>query len=99
MGFAAWFGGRLAQRVAAKNLNRTVAVVLLATGAVMLHSSVAGDKWRKAEDRPPPGRFLGSDQGVAGVTCHGVLTMVPPQLIWSSVVLNPFSLATETCTG
>jgi hypothetical protein len=54
----------------------------------------------KADGGPPPGRFLRSDQGVVGVTCHGVLTiMLPPQLIWSSVALNPFSLATETCTG
>ena len=27
------------------------------------------------------------------------LATLPPQLIWSSVPLNPFSLATETCTG
>jgi uncharacterized protein len=39
---AAWFGARLAQRVAADNLSRIMAVALLATGAVMLHSSVAG---------------------------------------------------------
>lgn len=39
---AAWFGARLAQRVAADNLSRIVAVVLLATGAVMLCSSVTG---------------------------------------------------------
>jgi uncharacterized membrane protein YfcA len=39
---AAWFGARLAQRVAAKNLSRIMAVVLVATGAVMLHLSVAG---------------------------------------------------------
>jgi uncharacterized membrane protein YfcA len=39
---AAWFGARLAQRVAADNLSRIMAIALLATGAVMLHSSVAG---------------------------------------------------------
>ena len=39
---AAWFGARLAQRVAAKNLSRIMALVLLATGVIMLHSSVAG---------------------------------------------------------
>jgi uncharacterized membrane protein YfcA len=39
---AAWFGARLAQRVAADNLSRIMAVALLATGAVMLRSSVTG---------------------------------------------------------
>ena len=39
---AAWFGARLAQRVAADNLSRIMAVALFATGAVMLHSSVTG---------------------------------------------------------
>jgi uncharacterized protein len=39
---AAWFGARLAQHVAANNLSRIVAVALLATGAVMLCSSVTG---------------------------------------------------------
>jgi len=39
---AAWFGARLAQRVAADSLSRIVAVALLATGAVMLCSSVTG---------------------------------------------------------
>jgi uncharacterized protein len=37
---AAWFGARLAQGVAADNLSRIMAVALLATGAVMLYSSV-----------------------------------------------------------
>ena len=37
---AAWFGARLAQRIAADNLSRIMAVALLATGIVMLHSSV-----------------------------------------------------------
>ena len=39
---AAWFGARLAQRVAADNLSRIMAVALLATGAVMLYYSVTG---------------------------------------------------------
>jgi len=39
---AAWFGARLAQHVAATNLSRIVAVALLATGAVMLRSSLMG---------------------------------------------------------
>ena len=39
---AAWFGARLAQHVAANNLSRIVAVALLATGAVMLRSSLTG---------------------------------------------------------
>jgi uncharacterized membrane protein YfcA len=38
----AWFGARLAQHVAANSLSRIVAVALLATGAVMLCSSVTG---------------------------------------------------------
>jgi hypothetical protein len=37
---AAWFGARLAQRIAADNLSRIIAVALLGTGAVMLYSSV-----------------------------------------------------------
>jgi uncharacterized protein len=37
---AALFGARLAQRIAADNLSRIMAVALLATGIVMLHSSV-----------------------------------------------------------
>ena len=37
---AAWFGARLAQRIAADNLSRIMAVALLGTGAVMLYSSV-----------------------------------------------------------
>jgi uncharacterized membrane protein YfcA len=37
---AAWYGARLAQRVAADNLSRIMAIALLATGIVMLHSSV-----------------------------------------------------------
>jgi uncharacterized protein len=40
--FAAWFGARLAQRIAGESLSRIMAVALLATGAVMLHSSVTG---------------------------------------------------------
>jgi uncharacterized membrane protein YfcA len=39
---AAWFGARLAHRAVADNLSRIMAVALLATGAVMLHSSMAG---------------------------------------------------------
>jgi len=39
---AAWFGARLAQRIAADSLSRIMALALLATGAVMLHSSVTG---------------------------------------------------------
>jgi uncharacterized membrane protein YfcA len=39
---AAWLGARLAQRIAGDNLSRIMAVALLATGAVMLHSSVTG---------------------------------------------------------
>jgi uncharacterized membrane protein YfcA len=39
---AAWFGARLAQRVTGDSLSRIMAVALLATGAVMLHSSIAG---------------------------------------------------------
>jgi uncharacterized protein len=39
---AAWFGARLAQHVAANHLSRIIAVALLATGAVMLCSSVTG---------------------------------------------------------
>ena len=38
----AWFGARLAQSIAAENLSRIMAVTLLATGAVMLRSSVTG---------------------------------------------------------
>jgi uncharacterized membrane protein YfcA len=38
----AWFGARLAQRVPADNLSRIMALALLTTGAVMLHSSVVG---------------------------------------------------------
>jgi uncharacterized protein len=38
---AAWFGAHLAQHVAEKNLSRIFAVVLAATGAIMLHSSLA----------------------------------------------------------
>ncbi|MGB9650147.1 MAG: sulfite exporter TauE/SafE family protein [Stellaceae bacterium] len=37
---AVWYGARLAQRVAADNLSRIMAIALLATGIVMLHSSV-----------------------------------------------------------
>lgn len=37
---AAWFGARLAQRIAAENLSRIMAIALLVTGIVMLHSSV-----------------------------------------------------------
>lgn len=37
---AAWFGARLAQRVTAHNLSRIMAAALLATGVVMLYSSV-----------------------------------------------------------
>jgi uncharacterized protein len=37
---AALFGARLARRIAADNLSRIMAVALLATGIVMLHSSV-----------------------------------------------------------
>jgi uncharacterized membrane protein YfcA len=36
---AAWFGARMAQRVAAKNLSRLFADALAATGIVMLRSS------------------------------------------------------------
>jgi len=36
---AAWFGARLAQRIAAENLSRVFACALAATGAVMLRSS------------------------------------------------------------
>jgi uncharacterized membrane protein YfcA len=39
---AAWLGARLAQRIAGDNLSRIMAVALLATGAVMLHSSLMG---------------------------------------------------------
>jgi uncharacterized membrane protein YfcA len=39
---AAWLGARLAQHVAANSLSRVVAVALLATGAVMLCSSLTG---------------------------------------------------------
>jgi uncharacterized membrane protein YfcA len=39
---AAWLGARLAQRIAAENLSRIMAAALLATGAVMLHSNIAG---------------------------------------------------------
>ena len=38
----AWFGARLAQRIAAENLSRIMAVALLATGALMLRASVTG---------------------------------------------------------
>jgi uncharacterized protein len=38
----AWFGARLAQRIAGESLSRIMAVALLAIGAVMLHSSVTG---------------------------------------------------------
>jgi uncharacterized protein len=38
----AWFGARLQQRIAAENLSRIMAFALLATGAVMLRSSVTG---------------------------------------------------------
>ena len=41
-GVAAWLGARLAPRIAADNLSRILAVALLATGAVMLHSSLVG---------------------------------------------------------
>jgi uncharacterized protein len=36
---AAWFGARLAQRIAADSLSRVLAVALAVTGVVMLHSS------------------------------------------------------------
>ena len=39
---AARLGARLAQHIAADNLSRIMAIALLATGAVMLHSSVTG---------------------------------------------------------
>jgi uncharacterized membrane protein YfcA len=39
---AAWFEARPVQRVTADNLSRIMAVALLATGAVRLHSSVTG---------------------------------------------------------
>lgn len=39
---AAWFGARLAQRVAGNNLSRIMGAALLATGVVMLHSSLTG---------------------------------------------------------
>jgi uncharacterized protein len=39
---AAWFGARAARHVAASNLSRIAAISLLATGAVMLWSSVTG---------------------------------------------------------
>jgi uncharacterized membrane protein YfcA len=38
----AWFGAHLAQSLPADNLSRIMAVALLATGVVMLHSSVVG---------------------------------------------------------
>ena len=37
---AAWFGARLAQRIAADNLSRVFACALALTGVVMLHSSL-----------------------------------------------------------
>ena len=37
----AWFGAHLAQQISAENLSRILAVALLATGAIMLHSSVS----------------------------------------------------------
>jgi len=39
---AAWFEARPVQRVTADNLSRIMAVALLVTGAVRLHSSVTG---------------------------------------------------------
>jgi hypothetical protein len=44
----AWFGARLAQRIAGESLSRIMAVALLATGAVKLHSSVTG-RWSESE--------------------------------------------------
>lgn len=38
---AAWFGARLARRIAADNLSRIMAIALLATGVVMLQASVS----------------------------------------------------------
>ena len=37
---AAWFGARLAQRIAADNLSRVFACALALTGVVMLRSSL-----------------------------------------------------------
>jgi uncharacterized membrane protein YfcA len=39
---AAWVGARLAQRLDAADLSRVMAVALLTTGVVMLHSSIGG---------------------------------------------------------
>jgi uncharacterized membrane protein YfcA len=37
---AAWFGARLAQRIAGDSLSRVMAAALLATGMMMLRSSI-----------------------------------------------------------
>lgn len=39
---AAWFGARLAQRLAAARLSHVMAAALLATGTVMLRSTLGG---------------------------------------------------------